>query len=218
MISTLLFFGMSPDQAIATNRLSNLSNIFTIIKFHQLGLVKWRIGLFLVGFVAVGAAIGSLLVVSLDTDILEKGIGVLLVLSVPLLFFQKKLGMSERIIKMTKLRSIIGGFIMMILGALGGFFSSTGVWFSYFYLLYYGLTYLQTAATRKITGSAIVLTSLIIFIPNGLVDWPSGLAMFVGGGLGGWIAAHYSVKLGNAWIRNLFAVVVLGSAIKVLFF
>lgn len=218
MISLLLFLGLAPDQAIATNRLSNLSNVFTIIKFHQLGLVKWRIGLFLAGFVAVGAAIGSSLVVALDTDILEKGIGVLLILSVPLLFLEKKIGLEERVIKLTRLKQAIGGFIMLILGALGGFFSSTGVWFSYFYLLYYGLTYLQTAATRKITGFAIVLTSLAIFIPSGLIDWTTGMAMFAGGGLGGWLAAHYSVKLGNTWIRNLFAIVVLGSAIKVLFF
>jgi uncharacterized membrane protein YfcA len=108
--------------------------------------------------------------------------------------------------------------MMTILGAIGGFFSSTGVWFSYVFLYYYGLSFLQTAGTRKLSGAAIVLVSLSMFIPAGLVVWPIALSMFVGGGIGGWIGAKYSKQLGNKWIRNIFAVVVLGSALRILLF
>ena len=50
MIPMLLFMGLPPAQAIATNRFSGASNILTIIKFNQLGLVKWKLGLFLAIF------------------------------------------------------------------------------------------------------------------------------------------------------------------------
>jgi len=219
MIPVLLFMGLAPDQAIATNRLSNLSNVFSLLKFHQYGFVKWKLGLFLAGFTAVGAAVGSFLVITLDTDILEKGIGVILLASVPMIFFGgKNLGLVEKEVQITKLRNFAGGLIMTALGIFGGFFSSTGVWFSYVYLYYYGLTFLQTTATRKISGFAIVLVSLAIFIPHGLVVWPIGLAMFAGGGLGAYIAAHYSKRIGNIWIRRVFAAVVLASAVRILFF
>ena len=217
-IPALMFFGLPADQAIATNRFSAISNIFTILKFHKQGHVKWGIGIFLAIFAGIGAAVGSYMVTQIETDILEKGIGVILLLSVPMVFIGKDLGIRERGVKMTKVKNIIGGMIMMFLGVLGGFFSSMGVWFSYVYLVYYGMTYLQTAATRKIAGLAMISTSLVVFIPAGLIDWRLAISMLLGGAIGGWISAHYAQKLGNKWLRYIFAGVVLGSALKVLFF
>ncbi len=218
IIPMLLFMGLPPDQAIATNRLSGICNIFPLIKFHQDKQVRWKIGLFLAIFTSIGAVFGSFMVVTLDTNIMEKGIGIILLASVPMIFLKSKAGLIEREIKMTKLRNFGGAIIMTFLGAVGGFFSATGVWFSYVYLYYYGLTFLQTAATRKISGIAITLVSLAIFIPAGIVVWPIAVAMFIGGGIGGWVSAHYSKRLGNAWVRNLFAAVVLASALRILFF
>ena len=218
MIPMLLFMGLPPAAAIATNRFSGASNMLTIIKFNQLGLVKWKLGLFLAIFSGLGAGIGSFFVLTLDNAIMEKGIGVILILSVPMLLLKGKLGLEERNVKITKLRNAGGALMMTILGAIGGFFSSTGVWFSYVFLYYYGLSFLQTAGTRKLSGAAIVLVSLSMFIPAGLVVWPIALSMFVGGGIGGWIGAKYSKQLGNKWIRNIFAVVVLGSALRILLF
>lgn len=218
IIPTLLFLGLPPNQAIATNRLSGLSDVFALIKFHQHKLVQWQLGLFLAGFAALGATIGSFLVIALDSEIIEKGIGVILLLSVPMLFFSKKIGLEERKIHITKLRNIGGAIFMTVLGTIGGFFSGTGVWFSYVYLYYYGLTYLQTAGTRQITGAAITLTSLAMFIPAGLIVWPIAVSISIGGGLGAWVSAHYAKKIDNGLVRIIFSGLVLFSAIKILFF
>lgn len=218
MMPLLLFLGLPPDQVIATNRFSALSNIVTLIKFQQQGLVRWRLGLFLAVFAALGAGVGSFFVLVLDSAIIERGIGVLTLLSVPMFFFKKDAGVLEKKIPLTRLRYLGGAVLMTILGGLGGFFSSVGVWFSYVYIWYYGLTFLQTAATRKIAGAAMVGVSLAIFIPAGIVVWPIAISMFVGGGIGGWVSAHYAQKLGNVWIRNIFVVVILVSALKILFF
>ena len=218
MMPVLLFLGLPPDQVIATNRFSASSNVFALIKFHRRGLVKWRLGLFLALFAGLGAGVGSFFVLVLDSAIIERGIGVLTLLSVPMFFFKRDLGIVERNVPLTRLRHLGGAVLMTILGGLGGFFSSVGVWFSYVYLWYYGLTFLQAAATRKIAGAAMVGVSLAIFIPAGLVVWPIALSMFAGGGIVSWMSAHYAEKIGNVWVRNMFIIVVLASAIKILFF
>ena len=217
-IPALLFLGLPADQAIATNRLSALSNIVSILKFHKQKQVVWGLGLFLAVFAGSGAAYGSYMVVSVDSDILEKGIGVILLLSLPMLVLSRNMGVKEKAIKLTKIKNAGGAILMLALGILGGFFSSTGIWFSYVYLIYYGLTFIQTAATRKLAGLAMVSTSLAIFIPAGIIDWTLGLSMMVGGGIGGWVSAHYAQKLGNIWIKYLFSIMVFASAVKILIF
>ena len=165
-IPALMFFGLPADQAIATNRFSAISNIFTILKFHKQGHVKWGIGIFLAIFAGIGAAVGSYMVTQIETDILEKGIGVILLLSVPMVFIGKDLGIRERGVKMTKVKNIIGGMIMMFLGVLGGFFSSMGVWFSY--VFHSGWRNLALSSS-SILQSPQMKASLFVYI-SGLIS------------------------------------------------
>ena len=218
MIPALLFLGLSPQAAIATNRFSALSNMAALWQFHKQGQIKWRLGLFLALFAGIGSAIGSFFVLQLQGDILEKGIGIIILLSLPMFFLKKHAGLKERKVQLTTLRQAGGAVMMLFLGTIGGFFSATGVWFSYVYIFYYGLTFLQTAATRKIAGFAMITFSLGIFIPAGIIHWPIALSMLVGGGFGSWISARHAKLLGNEWIRYLFIVVMAGSAMKILFF
>lgn len=218
IIPFLLFLGLSPQQAIATNRFSSLANVFALLKFHQQGQVKWRLGLLLAASAAAGGGIGSFLLVRLSNETTEKGIGVMLLLSLPMLFLKRNVGLEERPNKMSKMKHVGGSLVVMLLGAIGGLFTGVGIWFSYMYLFYYSLTFLQTAAIMKVTGLGIILVSLAIFIPYGIINWPIALAMFAGGGLGSYISAHYSKRLGNEWIRYLFLFVMFASAVKILFF
>lgn len=218
IIPFLLFLGLSPQQAIATNRFSSLANVVALFKFHRQGQVKWRLGLLLAVCAALGGAMGSFLLLRLPTETLQKGIGVMLLLSIPMLFLKKDIGLEERPTKMTKRKYAGGSLLIVFLGVIGGLFSGVGIWFSYAYLMFYRLTFLQTAAMRNMTGLAIITVSLATFIPYGLIQWPIALAMFAGGGFGSFISAHYSKRLGNGAIRYLFGAVVLLSAVKILFF
>ena len=218
IIPTLLFLGFSPQVAIATNRVGALSSVFALFQFHKQGEVKWKIGLWLAVFAGIGSAIGSFFLLQLESDVLERGIGIIILLSLPMFLLKPKAGLKEKKVKLTKVRHAGGGIMMFFLGIIGGFFSATGVWFSYVYIFYYGMTFLQTAATRKIAGMFILTFSLAILIPAGIINWPVALSMFLGGALGSWLSAKYSAKIGNTWIRYLFLLVMFLMAVNLLFF
>lgn len=217
IIPTLIFLGFSPQTAIATNRFSALSNLVALFQFHRYREVRWGIGLFLAAFAAAGSAIGSYLILQVEADILEKGIGVIILLSLPMFLFKPKAGIQERAVRATKLKHAGGGIIIFFLGILGGFFSATGVWFSYVYIFYYGMTFLQAAATRKISGLCMIASSLAVLIPAGIINWPVAISMFLGAGLGSWISVVYGRRVGNTWIRYLLLVVMFLLGIKILF-
>ena len=218
IIPALLFLGFSPQVAVATNRVGALSNIFALFQFHRHGEVRWRVGLWLALFAGLGSAIGSILLLQVEADVLERGIAIIILLSLPMFLLRPKVGLKEKKVRLTKLKQAGGGAIMFFLGIIGGFFSATGVWFRYVYLFYYGMTFLQTAATSKIAGMFMLSFSLAVLIPAGIINWPVAAAMFAGGSLGSWLSAKYSKKLGNEKIRYLFLAVMSFMALKILLF
>src|SRR3989338_7542314 len=218
LIPGLIVLGYSPQVAIATNRFAALSGAFSIFQFHKQGNIHWKLGAFLAIFAGMGSVIGSFLLLKIDTDIIERGIGVIILLSLPMFLLRPQAGVKQKYMKMTKLKHLGGGAMMLFFGILGGFFSSAGVWFSYTFIFYYGLTFLQTAATRRLIGLAMVGLSLIVLIPSGIIHWPTAISMFAGGGLGSMISAHFAHKLGNQLVRYVFLAVMLMSGIHLLLF
>src|SRR3989344_1094648 len=85
LIAALIFFGLSPQGAIATNRFGSLSNIFALLQFHRDGHVQWRLGLFLAIFAGLGSALGSVLLLRVEGEVVERGIGVITLLSLPMI-------------------------------------------------------------------------------------------------------------------------------------
>jgi len=215
LLPLLMFFGLSPSEAIATNRAGALSYLLSIIRFHKSKQVKWRLGFSLLIPNLIGVILGTILVVHIDQSLFEKIIGIVMLVGLPLLFLKDKIGLKE--IKLTKKRFIIGLFLSFIAGFLGGLVALTGIWFNYVYL-FLGLTFLQTAGTKKVASLITVPVSVVIFIFTDLINWPMMLAMFLGSAIGAWVGAGLGLKVGNFWIKRLFVVVVIVSAIKILFF
>ena len=218
LITALVFLGLSPQAAIATNRFGSLCNIFALLQFHRDGHVKWRLGLFLAIFAGLGSVLGSVLLLRVEGEVVERGIGVITLLSLPMILLKPKAGMKEGRQKFTKAKQAGGASVMFLLGILGGFFSATGIWFSYVYIFYYGMTFLQTAATRKISGLCMLVFSLAVLIPANIIHWPIALSMFFGGALGSWVSALYANKLGNEWVKYIFLFVMMCMGLAILLF
>jgi uncharacterized membrane protein YfcA len=77
---------------------------------------------------------------------------------------------------------------------------------------------IEVLATTVIPWLILSLSSLIIFINSGVIDYRAGIILIVGMAIGGYLGAHFAIKKGNVWVKRIFAVFVLVSAIKLLFF
>ncbi len=215
LIPLLIFMGLTPSQAIATNRFGAQAMQITLIKFHQHKQVKWKIAAYFIAPSLIGGIIGAMGVVYVDQELFRRLLGFIILISLPLFLLKKNIGLKE--FKLTKFRLYMGMPIALLMGVLGGMFASTGIWFTYLYL-FAGLTVLQSAGTRKITGTVIGVSTTIIFIFAGLVNWTVAIVMMVASGLGGWIGADIGIKLGNVWLKRFYAVIALLLAIKMIFF
>jgi hypothetical protein len=219
-IPVLILLGLSPHSAIATDRMGVTGiGIAGLYKFHQKGLVRYRIG-FATGIpILVGSFVGANLVLQVSPATLKKIIALITVAVLALLVVQPKLGV-ERPRRPLRTRDFrVGMFLSLLVGIYGGFYGAGAATFVVYILIFvFGQTFLESAGTLKIGSIAMTATATLTFAYHGVIHYPLAIAMFMGSFIGSFTGAHYSDRIGNVWLKRLFIGVVLIVAVKLLIY
>ncbi|MEH6626996.1 MAG: TSUP family transporter [Motiliproteus sp.] len=212
----LLFTGLSPAQALATNKLQGCFGTFSAsYYFIRRGLVQPRDILTMVACTFVGAAAGTLLVQRLDPSFLTLAIPVLLIATAGYFWFSPQMGEED-----AQQRIGVLAFSLSIgfgVGFYDGFFGpGTGSFFAIAFvsLLGFGLT--KATAHTKVLNFTSNIASLLFFIAGGQVMWTLGLTMAAGQLLGGRLGARLVVRKGSKLIRPLVVTMCIVMSLKLL--
>ena len=106
-------------------------------------------------------------------------------------------------------------FIIAIYAAMYGAMYAT--FLSYVLIMFFGLTFLESAGTRKLFGVVRYVLTVPILIIAGKVVLPFMINMFIARSIGAYIGSHYADKIGNKAIRWMFIGVTLIAVIKMFF-
>ena len=83
-------------------------------------------------------------------------------------------------------------------------------------IYFFGLPIIEASATELVSYTLLSLTSTAIFISHGFVNFSIGVALFLGMLVGGYLGAHIAVKRGEKWVKVVFIIVIMASALKIL--
>ena len=216
-IPFLIFMGLPPHIAIATHRVGAVGlQIGALIRFIKSTEIAWN---YIAGFsilAVLAAPLGSFLLIETDQDVLTHIIVGIMLLVLLLMVFNKDIGLENR--EVSKRRKTAGHLVYFFVLIWQAFFGGgTATLYFYVMMYFFGMSINRANATVKIPGLFLGAVTLIIFITNDMVNWSYGLAMFAGMIIGGYIGIHTALKKGNAWVRTLFMIIVLASALKLLF-
>ena len=209
MMPALLFTGMSPLQALGTNKLQSMFGTGAALRnYWRSGLVEWRRNRLTVVVVLVGAALGCIVVQSIQPRLLNLIIPALLVASAIYILLSPRMTDEDAHHRVTsKGYAPIGGAI----GFYDGFFGpGTGTFFttSLVGLRGYGLT--KATALTKLFNFTSNVASVLLFALGGKMLWLLGLCMAAGAMAGGYLGSHTALKFGARLIRPLLVVISLG--------
>ncbi|WP_210394656.1 TSUP family transporter [Motiliproteus sediminis] len=215
-LPALLFAGLSPAEALATNKLQGSFGTFSAsLYFIRRGWVDLRRVRWMIGSTFVGAALGTLLVQQLDPGILTSVIPLLLILIALYFLFSPQVGEEDVQRRIGELAfALTVGFGV---GFYDGFFGpGTGSFFAIAFvsLLGFGLT--KATAHTKVLNLTSNLASLLFFIAGGQVVWSLGLVMALGQLLGGRLGASLVVLKGSRLIRPLVVTICVLMSLKLL--
>lgn len=213
----LIFLGLPAPIAIATNRFSAFGLLMAAIpKYSKAKKIEWQLAYVLMPLALLGGLIGSNLVVGINKDLLSNILAISLLLVLPVVFFVKK--PSGRLDTSSRLKRAAGYtayFSLMIYGGLVG--AGMGMLLVICLFYFFHLSYLEAVATNFAAWFIMSVAALTVFIANGLVDYKVGIPMGIGMYIGGQIGSAQAIKKGDKLVRLFLVVVVVASAVKLLF-
>ncbi|MBI3577522.1 TSUP family transporter [Candidatus Gottesmanbacteria bacterium] len=215
-IPGLIFLGLPPQVAIATDRLGSAGQTAAaLLTFWKAKKIRWNYVIPFTFLAIIGSYLGARLLITIDPKMLEKIIGLMLVVVLPFLFLKKSLGTTRK--KTNIVQKIIGFVNYFFIMIYNGFFGTGSGPFAIFNTMYFfGFTVIESNATGIIPWFALSILSLVVFAQSGIIDWQKGIIFLAGMAAGGWLGARVAVTKGDVWVKRLFVVVVILSGIKLL--
>ena len=215
-VPVLLLCGLSPVQALSTNKLQGAFGAGTAaLAYARAGHVKpldqWPMALAAV----LAAAAGSGLALFLPPDLLRRVMPFFLIAIA--LYFWLKPGLSDEDSHVRLSPSVFGASVVPALALYDGFFGpGTGSFYMLAFVLLAGQGVLKATAHTKFLNFASNVGSLAVFAFGGHILWVTGLAMAAAQVAGATLGAKAAMRLGAGLIRPLLVVVCLALAARLL--
>ena len=215
MLPALLFSGVPPIQALATNKLQSVFGTAVATRnYARAGLVNWREHKLAMVLVFIGATAGVLLVQTVEAAVLSLIIPLLLVAVAVYVLVSPRMTDEDAHQRLSERGyAPVGGLV----GLYDGFFGpGTGSFFtaSLVALRGYGLT--RATGVTKLLNFTSNVASVLFFALGGKMLWLLGLCMAGGAMLGGWLGSHSAIRFGAKLIRPLLVIISLGLTARLL--
>ena len=206
----LLVPGISPVQALATNKLGSIFGTTTsAVTYYRRAHPDLRTALPMAAVALVASFAGASIAALLPASVFKPVIVLALVGIAVFTLLRPSLG------EVTALRHTGRKHhgVAVTVGAVIGFYDGvlgpgTGSFLVFTMVSQLGYDFLSASAKAKIVNCATNLGALLFFVPHGAVFWGLGLLIGAANMLGGYIGARMATVRGSRFIRVAFLVVV----------
>ncbi|MCA1652984.1 MAG: TSUP family transporter [Sphingomicrobium sp.] len=215
MIPALLFAGVPPLNALATNKLQSMFGTGVAFgNFMRSGLVDWREHRGTIVAIFAGASIGVVLVQSISGGALKLIIPVLLLVNAIYVIVSPRMSDED-----AHHRLAARGYVPVAggIGFYDGFFGpGTGSFFATTLVALRGVGLTRATAQSKLFNLTSNIASVLVFALGGRMWWSLGLCMAAGAMTGGYLGSHTAMKFGARLIRPLLVLLSLALTARVL--
>jgi len=214
-VPAMLAAGIPPIATLATNKLqSSFSSGTAMLNFGRKGMIDWRTYWPQIIVILILSGMGSWAVQSIETDMLNLIVPVLLLAVVAYVLLSPRMS-DEDVHHRLSARGYlpVGGAI----GFYDGFFGpGTGSFFATSLVSLRGLGLTRATAHTKAFNFASNFGSLIVFLANGHAMILLGLCMAAGSAAGAWTGSHTAMRFGARVIRPLLITICLALTARLL--
>lgn len=212
----LLVPGMSPVQALATNKMGSIFGTTTsAVTYFRRARPDLRTALPMAGIALAASFGGAVVATSLPSSVFKPVIVIALVVVAVFTAFRPTVGTLTQL----RHRGRRHYGIAVAIGAVIGFYDGligpgTGSFLIIAMVTLLGYNFLAASAKAKIVNMATNIGALMFFLPHGSLLWGIGLVLGLANMVGGYLGARMAIRRGSKFIRIVFLVVVGALIIK----
>lgn len=212
-LPVLILLGLPANVANGTNRVGILvQNIVSVLTFRRRGALAFEGSARLVVPSVAGAILGAALAVDLDEALLNRTIGVLMIVMLGVIVLRPRRWLEAH----ADGSSIHYGWQIPIYFAIGvycGFIQAgAGIFLLAGLVLGSGFDLVRGNAMKNLIVLIVTVAALAVFIVNDQVRWGLGLLLASGNAAGAWVAAHMAMNRGAGFVRYVLIVIIALSA------
>ncbi len=207
-LPALLFAGLSPAAAVATNKLAGtMGSLTSVITFYRSGNLDISSVKKLFPIVFVGSLLGAYAVHLMDPTVMKPLMLIMLVIVLIYTLLKKDWGTISTYEKLTKKRYAIFCIVVFFIGAYDGFLGpGTGSFFIFAFLMI-GYDFLKAATSARFLNFGSNIAALLLFASFGQINYVYGLAMGIAQVFGAIVGTKFAIKHGSGYVRILFIIV-----------
>jgi uncharacterized membrane protein YfcA len=217
----LLFTGVPPIPANATNTIALWTGAAASGGAYRKRLdVPRRVLVPLLTASLIGGVAGAFLLLKTPAQTFMRVLPWLTLGATLLFAFGKKIAGGRRsVLEHESTNAALAGatLFQLCVGVYGGYFGGGMGIVMLAMLAALGMTDIHAMnALKSVMGFVINGVAVVTFVIAGAIYWRHGIVMIVGGIAGGYLGAHYAMKMPQAWIR--WFVVIVGAGMTAYFF
>ena len=215
-VPALLLAGLSPVEALATNKLQGMAGAGTAFaNYVHAGQVDPRQQLGMAAVSLLAGACGSLMASSLPADVLRLIMPPILIAIA--LFFALKPGLDDHPRPRRLSPVLFTSCVVPLIAGYDGFFGpGTGSFFMLAFVMLAGSGVLKATAETKMLNFASNIGSFAVFALQGHMLWAVGFGMALAQVAGATLGSRLAMRIGARLIKPLLVVTSTGMALRLL--
>jgi uncharacterized protein len=207
-IPALLFAGLNPAAAVATNKVAGtMGSLTSTYMFYRSGNLELKSVMKFFPLSFIGSLVGAWTVHIIDPALFKPLMLVMLVVVAIYTIKKKEWGSVSTFERLKPKGLLLFAAVITAIGFYDGFLGPGTGSFLIFAFLFIGYDFLQAAGTAKLLNLGSNVAALILFIILGQVHFAIGLIMGISGVFGSIVGSRFAIKNGSGYVRILFIVV-----------
>ncbi|WP_026567089.1 TSUP family transporter [Bacillus sp. UNC41MFS5] len=207
-LPALLFTGLTPAAAVATNKLAGtIGSLTSTVMFYRSGELNLKSVYKLFPLTFIGSMIGAWTVHLMNPELLKPLMLIMLAVVAIYTIFKKDWGSISTDKKFAIHHQIIFMLIIFAIGFYDGFIGPGTGSFLIFAFLMMGFNFLKAAGNAKFLNFGSNISALLMFIYLGQVNYAYGIPMGLAQVAGAIVGSKFAIKRGSGYVRALFIVV-----------
>lgn len=204
-LPALMFTGLSPSAAVATNKLAGtMGSLTSTITFYRSGKIDLKSVMKFFPLVFIGSMIGAWIVHLMSPELLKPLMLFMLAAVAVYTIFKKDWGSISAVKKLSKKKLILFLGVITLIGFYDGFLGPGTGSFLIFAFLLVGYDFLKAAGNAKFLNFGSNIGALLMFMYLGQINYTYGFIMGAAQIAGAVCGSKFAIKRGSGYVRILF--------------